>query len=450
MSIVLRYVSTMAIKNAKAFKEAGIVVWRYGEMLPPAAIFQTIETAMADMNGEAQKTLLMQLGFTDKSIAATQALLGYGKAMGEATEDLETLGMTAKSVAESSLTDFDKAWNRIASAIGKASEEVFTPILEQLAEMAREMDDVADSSRDIETIWDRIGKNTAKVADDYGAIAENALLGAKAAYAMAKFPGDLAAAAINTKEGQRIIFGGKERPGEQELFNADFWQNVLAEIKESTARSLGVPDLVGGSLENLRRRGFDVDRVKLPDLTTEEKIGMQTAEEAADAAAKLVLEGGKSLSEALDKVAAETRHKRFERDKARDLAAGRLVVEMRTAGEAFESKLVDLERLLKSGVPGIDTAVMRKAAEAKADFLGTGKREADRLTPGLNPAVLAGSVAAAEAVAQSMQTSFPVRAAESTAANTAITAQLTPLMVRLLEQINRKAGQPDTVETGAL
>ena len=77
LAIVLRDLTTKAIKNKDAFAEMGVSVFdSEGEMRNIADVIADLEVAMDGMSDETAKATLLQLGFTDKSVSAIQALLG--------------------------------------------------------------------------------------------------------------------------------------------------------------------------------------------------------------------------------------------------------------------------------------------------------------------------------------------------------------------------------------
>ena len=133
--IVIRDLTTKAILNKNAFKAAGIEVFRFGEVRNLADIIEDLENKLGGMSDELKKTTLLQLGFTDKSVSAVAALLGYSDMIREVEQKLNAAGGTVDDVASKSLTAFTEAWNEATASMQAAATSGFTPILDKLAEM---------------------------------------------------------------------------------------------------------------------------------------------------------------------------------------------------------------------------------------------------------------------------------------------------------------------------
>jgi len=74
-AIVMRDLQTKAIKNADAFREAGVAVFdSSGKMNDMGDIVGQLEGLLAGMSDEQKKATLLMLGFSDKSVSAIQAL----------------------------------------------------------------------------------------------------------------------------------------------------------------------------------------------------------------------------------------------------------------------------------------------------------------------------------------------------------------------------------------
>ena len=142
LDIVWRDLQTQAVKQKEAFKLAGVAVFDAGgEMRNTADIVENLENLLAGASDETQKMALMTLGFTDKSIAATKALLGTSAGIRRYEEELKNAAGTTAEVAEKQLTPMQKAlaklnaaWERLAFAIAPL-KVVFVFMLNILAKV---------------------------------------------------------------------------------------------------------------------------------------------------------------------------------------------------------------------------------------------------------------------------------------------------------------------------
>lgn len=104
LSIVLRDLTTKAIDNKSAFKKFGVEVFdANGEMNNMADIIGDLEGALEGMSDETAKATLLQMGFSDKSLASLMALMGTSEAIRQYEEDLRIAGGTTEDVANKQL-----------------------------------------------------------------------------------------------------------------------------------------------------------------------------------------------------------------------------------------------------------------------------------------------------------------------------------------------------------
>ncbi|KKK79053.1 hypothetical protein LCGC14_2837380, partial [marine sediment metagenome] len=93
LGIVLRDLQTKALQNAGEFEQLGISVFdSEGEMRNMADIIGDVESALGPLSTAQRKATLLQLGFSDKSVSAVQALLGNSEAIREYQTELEKAG----------------------------------------------------------------------------------------------------------------------------------------------------------------------------------------------------------------------------------------------------------------------------------------------------------------------------------------------------------------------
>ncbi len=129
-AIVLRDLTTKAIKNAKAFKDMSIAVFdSSGEMRHLADIVEDLENAMRGQSDSQKKMTLLTLGFTDKSIAFTQALIGTSEKIRELDDALRAAGGTMSDVASKQMTPLQEAMADLNAGFLEATEKSGSALL---------------------------------------------------------------------------------------------------------------------------------------------------------------------------------------------------------------------------------------------------------------------------------------------------------------------------------
>lgn len=84
MSIVLRDLTNKAINNKEAFERFNVSVFdSNGNIREMSKIVGDLENAMSGLSDEQKKATLMQMGFTDKSVASILALIGFSDKIDE-------------------------------------------------------------------------------------------------------------------------------------------------------------------------------------------------------------------------------------------------------------------------------------------------------------------------------------------------------------------------------
>jgi len=130
--IVLRDLTTKAITNAKAFAAHKIAVYdASGELRNIADIMEDVENATEGMSDKLLKATLMEIGFTDKSVAFMAALIGSSQKIREMETALRSASGTMSEVAGKQLTEFQKGLANIkvqalrsATALGWLTDAV--------------------------------------------------------------------------------------------------------------------------------------------------------------------------------------------------------------------------------------------------------------------------------------------------------------------------------------
>lgn len=106
-SMMLRDLTTKAIRNGDAFEAMGIEVFdSSGEFTSFASIIGQMEQAFSGMSDEQRRASLLQLGFTDRSVAATSALIGTSSQISRYNEGLNDAAGITEEVAQNQLESF--------------------------------------------------------------------------------------------------------------------------------------------------------------------------------------------------------------------------------------------------------------------------------------------------------------------------------------------------------
>lgn len=140
LSIVLRDLTTKAIKNKEEFEALGLSVFdSNGEMRNLGDIVANLEQVLGGMSDETQKATLLQAGFSDKSLASLQALLGTSEAIKTYEQNLRLASGTTGEIADKQLESFsaqlDLAKSRLVDvgiSIGSALAPALLDMTDQL------------------------------------------------------------------------------------------------------------------------------------------------------------------------------------------------------------------------------------------------------------------------------------------------------------------------------
>lgn len=133
--IVLRDLQTKAIKFSDEFARARVRVFDAGgEMRNMADIIHDLEQRMVGMSDQTKKTFLLDLGFSDKSVAFVQALIGVSDKIREYEQNLRGAAGTTAEVADKMLTPLESAMNRLSAAFDKAAQGM-GPLVEKSADL---------------------------------------------------------------------------------------------------------------------------------------------------------------------------------------------------------------------------------------------------------------------------------------------------------------------------
>ena len=158
LHIVMRDLQTASLKNADAFKEAGVAVYdANGEMRNMADITGDLEGLLDGMSDAQKKATLAQLGFTDKSMGFILTLLGSSDAIKEYEASLRDAAGFTDEVAGKQLETFAAQWEILKSkmvdiglSIGSVlvpkmveALEAITPFVDKVVEWVSENPELA-------------------------------------------------------------------------------------------------------------------------------------------------------------------------------------------------------------------------------------------------------------------------------------------------------------------
>jgi len=137
LSIVLRDLTTKAIRNKEAWEDLGMgqAVYANGAFQGPIAAITAIENKLKGMGDELQKTTIMQLGFNDKSVTNIQSLVGFTAKLDELRTKFSEVGEEIDRVSNNQLTPLGKAWEKLTAEWNRFTTESGTGALEGLSEV---------------------------------------------------------------------------------------------------------------------------------------------------------------------------------------------------------------------------------------------------------------------------------------------------------------------------
>ena len=304
LSIIMRDLSTKAIKNRSEWNELGVAVFdATGDMNNMGNIIQGLETRLDGMSDETKKATLLNLGFSDRSVIFIQSLLGMGDQIVKYEAELRKAGGTTEEVAEKQLQSFINQLSLSKSRmidvgieLGQNLMPVFLdfvnnsvePAIEKLAEMATAFSELEPEERraKIEMVAFAaalgpaiflLGAFIEKAAIVTGVISKMVVaIGAwpiaitaavgVAFGALAKYSDAMDAAATSTEKTGDILDSFK-------------FGTEISERAEDMARSLGLVDEQGNKVTN----SFSILQQRLVDLGLSSDISSVSAEELARA-----------------------------------------------------------------------------------------------------------------------------------------------------------------------
>jgi TP901 family phage tail tape measure protein len=143
LSIVLRDLSTKAIKNKEDFAQFGVSVFdANGEMRNLGDIIANLEMALDGMSDETQKATLLQMGFADRSVQSILALLGTSDAIKAYETELRSATGFTDQVANKQLETFNSQLKLLESAFIDVAIQIgeeLTPYLQDLIPVIQDL-----------------------------------------------------------------------------------------------------------------------------------------------------------------------------------------------------------------------------------------------------------------------------------------------------------------------
>lgn len=145
LSIVLRDLTTKAIDNRREFDRYNVSVFdSAGEMRNMADIVGDLERALDGMSDETAKATLLQMGFSDKSLASLMALMGTSEAIREYEQSLKNAGGTTDEVSSKQLETFSAQLELLKSRFTDVMISVGEGLTPTLMAFAEEMGPLID------------------------------------------------------------------------------------------------------------------------------------------------------------------------------------------------------------------------------------------------------------------------------------------------------------------
>lgn len=160
LNIVLRDLSTKALKNASAFRENKVAVFdASGEMNNMGDIVGDLEKRLDGMSDAEAKATLLSLGFADKSIIFIQTLIGMSDKIKLYEEDLRKAGGTTQEVADKQMQAFTEQMGKVKMALIDVAVEIGAELLPKIQQFVNDavlpaiekLKEWADSFADMDT-----------------------------------------------------------------------------------------------------------------------------------------------------------------------------------------------------------------------------------------------------------------------------------------------------------
>lgn len=134
LGIVLRDLQFKGVKNAGAFEKLGITIFRTSDgMIDLIKTFEDFETTFSGAQQKEFISGLIDLGLQQRSIKFLKVFVGLTNEMKEAFVDAMQAMDASADVAESSMTDLEKATNALSGAWGELADILTPPVFSFIA-----------------------------------------------------------------------------------------------------------------------------------------------------------------------------------------------------------------------------------------------------------------------------------------------------------------------------
>ncbi len=177
LSIVLRDLTTKAIKNKAEFEAMGLQVFdTEGNMRNLGDIIANLEDVLVGMSDETQKATLLQAGFSDKSLASIQALLGTSDAIKRYETELRKASGTTETIADKQLESFNAQMDLLKSRLMDVAIEIGGQLAPKLLELLDRLSPIIDQAAPVLLqLFENIEKTFARVFTELSPLVQDAL-----------------------------------------------------------------------------------------------------------------------------------------------------------------------------------------------------------------------------------------------------------------------------------
>ena len=176
--IVMRDLQTKALKNTEEFRAFNVAVFdSQGEMNNLGDIIGDLEGALDGMSDAQAKATLLTLGFSDKSVAAIQAVIGSSEAIKQYESDLRSSAGTTQEVSEKQLDTLIAQFGLLKSAVADVALEIgggFEPALKTMAGELRTL--VESQGPEFVDLFKDVEESLQPLIESTPALIESALL----------------------------------------------------------------------------------------------------------------------------------------------------------------------------------------------------------------------------------------------------------------------------------
>lgn len=121
LDIVLRDLQNAQVRNTAAWKEFNITSFdANGNMREMGPLVRDLTNLLGPMNDATKRATLLQLGFSDRSVASLLVLLGTGDQIEKYQEQIENAGGATQTVAEKQLETFNAKMTLLKNRVNDA------------------------------------------------------------------------------------------------------------------------------------------------------------------------------------------------------------------------------------------------------------------------------------------------------------------------------------------